>query len=261
MAGLAQRISTVLGAAVISSSLVLAGCSSTATSTSNAPLEGSAVTQPAREKAVVGDPDSVRPADVINRSRAHVSRTGEIYLMRGLANVFSRGIDVMATKMRSRGFDASNFSYKYWQPIAEDIVARSRRGEVSYPVVIIGHSLGGNESSKFASYLGRRDVRVSLVVAFDPVEPGRVGKNIDKVINYYLPKDRTDNRIMPVDGFDGEIQNINVTTDPEVTHMNVEKNREFQAATMNSVMSLTRSEKRQVVETSSRNRLVSREDR
>lgn len=230
-AGNAAKTAIVIGA------LFVTGCSATTsgTSSSNAPLE-TTVSQPSRQQAP--DVDAVRPADVINRAKGHVTRSGEVYLMRGLANVFSRGIDSMAEDMRAKGIDASNFSYKHWEPIARDIVARAKDNEVSYPIVIIGHSLGGNESSKFANYLASRGVRVELVVTFDPVETGRVGANIGKVVNYYLPMETKDNRVLPAGDFNGKLENIDVTSDASITHTNVEKNARFQAATIKSVMAL-----------------------
>lgn len=183
--------------------------------------------------------DSVQIIDVINRSRSSVTRTGEVYLMRGLANVFSRGIDEMAVELRKRGYDAANFSYSQWQGIADDIVRRSQSNDVSYPVIIVGHSLGGNESSKFANYLTERGVNIALVVAFDPVETGFVGQGIETVVNYYLPK-QANNIIMAKEGFTGEISNIDVTTDPKMTHTNVDKEPRFQQATYTSIANLTR---------------------
>ena len=193
-------------------------------------------------KAVVLDqkePDRVSELDVINRSKKHVKRSGEIYLMRGLANVFSRGIDDMARQLRSRGYDAANFSYSQWLPIAEDVARRAGKKKVSYPVIIIGHSLGGNESSKFANFLAARNVNVDLVVAFDPVETGNVGKGIKRVVNYYLPKS-ADNRILPASDFTGDIKNVDVSADPEISHTNVDKNPAFQQATLDSVAGLTK---------------------
>ncbi len=244
---------SVVGALALS--LLLGGCS--ASSTSNSPLAAIEGMEDKPAGAVYVDPkvdfdrvkhiDEIRGADVINRSKRRVSRTGEVYLMRGLADVFSRGIDRMAENMRARGFDAPNFSYKYWKPVAEDIVARAGRKKVSYPVIIFGHSLGANESSKFANYLGSRGVKVSLVVAFDPVETGHVGKNIGEVVNYYLPKKRTDNRIYAKDGFDGTLENIDVTVDETITHTNVEKNKAFQSASIGKALALTQVSKSRAV--------------
>ncbi|MCB1384992.1 MAG: hypothetical protein KDJ80_03545 [Nitratireductor sp.] len=239
--GTARRFAIV---AALIGTTVVTGCSTTGSSSSNASL-GDELTVSSTHGAVlatqeVENVDQIRPQHVIHRSKAHVTRTGEIYLMRGLANIFSRGIDRMADDMRARGYDASNFSYKFWQPIADDIVARARRDAVSYPIIIMGHSLGGNESSKFANYLGSRGVEVSLVVAFDPVETGHVGANIDRVVNYYLPKTNEDNRIHASAGFTGTIENIDVTTDTSITHTNVEKNARFQAASIKKLNDLTK---------------------
>lgn len=190
--------------------------------------------------------DSVRSTDVINRTKDKITRTGEIYLMRGLANVFSRGIDEMAKQLRTRGYDAANFSYTEWRGVAEDITNRSKSKKVSYPVVIIGHSLGGNESSKFANYLASQDVPVALVITFDPVETGFVGPQIGTVINYYLPKS-ADNRIFAKEGFEGDIKNVDVTVDPSITHTNVDKNAAYQAATLSSIQNITKKIQKRVI--------------
>lgn len=235
--------------------IALGGC--TSSSSSNTSLDGAKVhedkptgavyVEPAVNFDKVKDIDSIRADDVNKRSKAGVSRTGEIYLMRGLADVFSRGIDKMARDLRRGGYDAPNFSYQYWHGVADNIVARSKRKKVSYPVVIIGHSLGANESSKFANYLAKRGVKVALVVAFDPVETGHVGSGIGEVVNYYLPKKKTDNRILAKDGFTGTIENIDVTVDDSITHTNVEKNAGFQAASMAKIAALTQRQKSQAV--------------
>jgi Lipase (class 3) len=200
------------------------GCTSTGSSTSNGVAGRSA--------------DPTRIIDDVERYRAQATRTGEIYLMRGLMDIFSRGIDEMAAKMRRKGLFAVNTSYTEWENIAEDIVRRSKQKQVSYPIIIIGHSLGANDASKLASYLGDRNVKVSLVVAFDPTEPGYVGKNVGTVINYHLPHDN--NKIYKRRGFRGQLTNVNVSRDPDITHMNVEKNQELQAKVINRVMKLTR---------------------
>lgn len=247
------RILGVLIAALVTAS----GCSGT--SSSNTPLAafsgvmiedrptGVVYVDPKVDFDRVNNIDEIGPDDVIKRSKRRVRRSGEVYLMRGLADVFSRGIDRMAKDMRGRGFDAVNFSYKHWRPVADNIVARNGRKKVSYPIIIMGHSLGANESSKFANYLASRGVRVSLVVAFDPVETGHVGKQIGEVINYYLPKKRADNRILAQDGFDGKLENIDVTVDDAITHTNVEKNAEFQSNSIGKALALTKVKKSRAV--------------
>lgn len=229
--------------------LALSGCVTDLESTTQEPRVASAAV-----KLDDKEPDRVTANDVINRSKRHVKRTGEIYMMRGIANVFSRGIDEMAVNLRQGGYDAVNFSYAQWSPIAQDIVRRAGQNGVSYPVIIVGHSLGANESSKFANYLGSNKVEVELVVAFDPVETGKVGKGIRNVVNYYLPKEKDkrliadtkadDNTIHAGSDFTGKLTNIDVSSDPSITHVNVDKHAPYQTATLDSIRKLTRTYKR-----------------
>ncbi len=90
------------GAAILclSAILALSGCSSSSTSNTSIdatlnvhedrPTGGVYVAPPVNFDNVK-DIDAIRAEDVIRRSKGGVNRTGEIYLMRGLADVFSRG--------------------------------------------------------------------------------------------------------------------------------------------------------------------------
>lgn len=209
---------------IMSSALALGGCASSGSSSSNATAGRSE--NPA--KAVVRRDNARRAA----------TRTGEIYLMRGLMDIFSRGIDVMAVQMRRKGLYAVDTSYTEWRDLAADIISRDKRKEVSYPIAIIGHSLGANDATNLANYLGENGIKVAYVVTFDPTEPGYVGKNINKVVNYYLPNDN--NKIYKRTGFRGRIYNIDMSSNPDITHTTIEKSAGLQAKVISNVMKITR---------------------
>jgi hypothetical protein len=177
-------------------------------------------------------------------ARADVSRfnyTGEVYLLRGLANVFSTGLDEMNEKFRRRGVNSRVDNHAVWQAWADDIVARNQRGEVSYPIVIMGHSLGGNACVQMARYLGDRGIPVSFVAAFDPTITTEPGQNVAEVVNYYLPngkKGMDANVVIEGPGFNGEIDNVDVTPIEGITHFNVEKNPQLQVRVMTKTMAL-----------------------
>ncbi|MCB1454914.1 MAG: hypothetical protein KDJ51_01245, partial [Nitratireductor sp.] len=107
-----------------------------------------------------------------------------------------------------------------------------------YPVVIMGHSLGANDASKMATYLGERGVKVSYVVTFDPTETGYVGKNVDKVVNYYLPNGK--NVVRKGAGFTGRLENISMAGREEITHTTIEKNVGLQSRAIGYIMSITK---------------------
>lgn len=174
--------------------------------------------------------------------RTNYKYTGEVYLLRGLANVFSTGLDQINEKFHRRGVNSKVDNHTIWQAWADDIVARNQRGDVSYPVIIMGHSLGGNATVQMAQYLGERGVHVSYAVAFDPTITTEPGPNVDEVINYYLPngrKGKDANIVVEGPGFTGKVINYDVTPmGPDVTHFNIEKQPELQVRVMTKAISL-----------------------
>jgi hypothetical protein len=213
-----------LSLAAISGALMLSACAATGSSTS----AGAAKT---------GAPVAAE-LEAQDTPRVAATRTGEVYLMRGLMDIFSRGMDVMAVKINRAGVYAVSTSYTQWQELADNIIARDRAKQISYPLVIMGHSLGANDASKMATYLGRNGVKVSYVVMFDPTEPGYVGKNVGKVVNYYIPNG--DNRVYKGSGFAGSLQNVSMGGREDITHTTIEKNGALQSRVIGEVMSLTK---------------------
>jgi hypothetical protein len=171
---------------------------------------------------------------------SRITRDGEIYLFRGLANVFSQGMDVIGDKMVSQGLDAKVYNHAAWRGIAEDIVVRSKKRRVRYPVIIMGHSLGGNATMQMSKYLGDNGVKVAYAVSFDPTITTYVGPNVGEVINYYLPNSDHTNVVKKDNGFRGSLRNIDVSTVSGVTHVTVEKNNRFQSNVINTTLSLAK---------------------
>lgn len=228
------NISKLASVCLLGATLAFTGCASSSTSNSTPDIKPGKPTIASNNQSAQSD--EVR--NVINRSKSHVRRTGEIYSMRGLLNVFSRGMDVMAKKLRSKGYDAISYNHSNWQPIANDIVRRAKKKQISYPIIIMGHSLGGNEATTMANYLGQRGIKVAYVATYDPTETRSVGKNIGTVVNYYLPNGR--NIIKRRKGFKGKLKNINVSNITDIKHTNVEKNRKLQQNSYKKISSLTK---------------------
>ena len=219
---------------IVCATLTFAGCTSSGTSTSGTANRDNTAT-PNRVASL-----QQRPSEINVEVRGKITRTGEVYLLRGLANVFSRGMDAMGARLVRNGLDARVYNHASWKGLADNIIARSKVKKVSYPVIILGHSLGANASARMAKYLGDRGVKVRYVVAFDPTVPTSVGKNVAQVTNYYLPNDDHNNIIQKAPGFRGNLKNVNVTKMVGVTHMNVEKNHTLQKKTIQHIISLTK---------------------
>src|SRR5215813_3346820 len=64
-----------------------------------------------------------------------------VYLVRGVLNIFSLGMDEMAAKLRQQGISASVHNHLAWASIADDAAAEYRSGRVK-TIVLVGHSSG-----------------------------------------------------------------------------------------------------------------------
>ncbi len=159
-------------------------------------------------------------------AKVNSTRPGEVYLLRGLANIFSLGLDEMGKQFTSYGMENCVFNHSVWQSLANDILERSYRGAVNYPVIIIGHSLGAGAAPQLATTLGKHGVPTAYVVMFDPVEPTRAGANVQEIINFYLPK-RNDNLVRPTGDFTGKLSNVNLARFGGFTHLNIDYNKDL----------------------------------
>lgn len=171
-------------------------------------------------------------------SRASASKyqySGEVYLLRGLANVFSTGLDDMNARFLRRGINSRVDNHSAWNAYADDIVRRAALGQVSYPIIIMGHSLGANASVQMARYLGDKGIKVSYVASFDPTITTEPGPNVLEVDNFYLPN-KTDavptNVVVEGPGFAGQVVNIDVRPMAGVDHFNIEKQAQLQDRVM-----------------------------
>lgn len=221
------KISVVLFSVIFA----ISACSSTASSSSDAKL-----------KSIPNSKTSLSqlPSEINIPVKGKITRTGEVYLLRGLANVFSRGMDAMGAKMVRAGLDARVYNHSVWRSLADNIIARNKKKQVSYPIVIMGHSLGGNASALMAKYLGDNNIKVQYVVAFDPTITTYVGKNINRVINFYLPNDSNSNVVKKARGFRGALKNINVRGVRGLTHTTIEKDSNFHNQVINRTLTYTK---------------------
>jgi hypothetical protein len=113
-------------------------------------------------------------------------RPGHVYLLRGLLNVFSLGMDDLANKLQAVGVTATVHSYTVWHGLADDMIASYRAGNRE-PIILMGHSNGADTTILIARKLKDNGVPVALIVNFDPVSPEPVPSNVAQVVNFYVP--------------------------------------------------------------------------
>ena len=147
---------------------------------------------------------------------------GDVYLLRGFGNVFSKGLDEIGKKMNRSGIKAKVISHGQWQTALRTIVAnRKRYGK--RPVVLIGHSLGANAAIRIARGLKREKIRVNYMVTFAATDPSPVPSNVRKATNYYFSKDGWGEPLRRGYGFRGRLHNIDFSKDKNIGHFNIDE--------------------------------------
>jgi hypothetical protein len=175
-----------------------------------------------------------------NRPPAVQVEQAQIYLIRGLFGVFSSGMDQMAAQFRAQGY--SNVSLWSWtdvDQIAHDIIAGHQNGDNAH-VVLIGHSLGSNAVVLVADRLASAGIPVDLAVTFDITEGLQVPLNVQRFINFYQDNGFGRPAIEPA-GFTGEFANINLTSQTQLDHGNIDNAPQLQAFVMRRVYEITHS--------------------
>jgi hypothetical protein len=153
---------------------------------------------------------------------------GEVVLLRGLANVFSTGMDRLASRLAAAGFAAEVGNHLDWPAEAERLIDASRNGVVRRPVAVIGHSLGADDAIRLAGAAGASGVALDLLVTFDPVHVDVVLPGPRRVMNFYLEGGLWGRPLRPGPGFDGSLENTDVGAEG-VTHFDIDKSEALHA--------------------------------
>lgn len=163
---------------------------------------------------------------------------GHVYLLRGLANVFSLGMDDLAAKMNARGIPATVHEYGQWASLADAAAAESR-AYGNAPIIIVGHSLGADAAVEMAERLTALGAPPKLVVTFDPVGVTQVGRSLGYFVNYYQSNNGYGKRLTGGAGFRGNIVNRNLNAIGNIDHFNIEKSPRLHEEVITQVRSVT----------------------
>ena len=160
----------------------------------------------------------------------------QVFLLKGLADVFSSGMDKLAIRLKQAGVPARVASHASSDTLADEVIARYRAG-VRSPVVIAGHSLGADAAVNMSQRLNEAKVPVALVITFGPVGFPRVMGNVARAVNYYQANSAWHGQVVRGDGFKGSLTNIDLENALDVNHFNIEKVDRIQAEAIGKIVS------------------------
>ena len=151
-----------------------------------------------------------------------VAPRGQVVLLRGLANVFSTGMDSLANRLGSAGYQAEVCNHLDWEAELRRLVAQTRNGGARRPLAVVGHSLGADDAVRLAGTAGGEGLSLDLLVTFDPVNIELVPPGPRHVMNFYLSRGLWGRPLRPAPGFLGTIENIDCGSEA-LTHFDIDK--------------------------------------
>ena len=154
----------------------------------------------------------------------------KVFLLRGLMNVFSLGMDDLAERIKADGIPATVTNHADADMLVSEIVTAYQAGDRG-PVILIGHSLGADAVIGMAQALQRYNIPVALAILFDGTEPHQVPGNVATAINFTQRFNLT-----PGADFHGALSNVDLSYDRGIDHFTIDKSRTLQANALNYVV-------------------------
>src|SRR6516162_5563088 len=156
-----------------------------------------------------------------------------VYLLRGFANVFSLGMDQIATKLEHQGIDTTVDNYLSWPTLAKEAAAEYKSGRVR-TIILVGHSSGATAVTEMAARLSELGVPVKLAIGLDPTSHMTASGHVDRYVNYYIANGFGD-RVVKGPQFSGVLQNVDLHHMSDVGHFNIDKDRAVQNMVMRDI--------------------------
>jgi hypothetical protein len=149
---------------------------------------------------------------------------GRVIVLRGLANVFSRGMDKLAKDLKALGVPVTLSNHSRWQMISAELIKEYKADpKQTAPIILIGHSLGGDASIVMSNWLAQNGVPVRFVVIFDAVaQTHPIIGGVGEVLNFYKPKGYGQ-EVKAAPSFRGEIRNVDLTERKDIDHLNIDE--------------------------------------
>jgi len=180
-------------------------------------------------------PVGANPAQAV-ASPASGPSTAHVYLLRGVLNIFSLGLDDIAAKLRAQGVPVTVANFASWSSLADEAAAGYRSGELK-TVILVGHSSGATALPDMVAKLDQLGVPVKLAIGLDSVFRTSLKGRVGRYINFYIANG-AGTPVEKTKEFQGKLENVNVQNVPGVGHMSIEKNQIMQQKVISEIDSV-----------------------
>jgi hypothetical protein len=159
--------------------------------------------------------------------------SAHVYLLRGVLNIFSLGLDDIAEKLRAQGIPVTIANFVSWSSLADDATAEYRSGRTK-TIILVGHSSGATALPDMVTRLTEFGTPVQLAIGLDSVFRTSLNGRVGKYINFYVANG-AGTPVAKGGSFQGALENVNVQDVPGVGHLTIEKNQIMQQKVISAI--------------------------
>lgn len=169
-----------------------------------------------------------------NATVATAPATGaHVYLLRGVLNIFSLGLDDIAAKLERQGIPVTVANFVSWSSLADQAAAEYRSGKVR-TIILVGHSSGATALPDMVAKLGQLGVPVKLAIGLDSVFRTKLAGHAERYINFYVASGAGE-PVTRTKDFRGALENVDVQAVPGVGHLSIDKNQIMQQKVIGAI--------------------------
>jgi len=177
-------------------------------------------------------PIGASPARAMKDS-ASAASTAHVYLLRGVLNIFSLGLDDIAAKLRAQGIPVTVANFASWSSLADEAAAGYKSGKIK-TIILVGHSSGATALPDMVAKLDQLGAPVTLAIGLDSVFRTSLSGRVGRYINFYIANG-AGTAVEKSGQFQGKLENVNVQGVPGVGHMSIEKNQIMQQKVISAI--------------------------
>jgi hypothetical protein len=156
-----------------------------------------------------------------------------VYLLRGVLNIFSLGLDEIAAKLEAQGIPVTVVNYLGWSSLADEAAADYRSGRVR-TIVLVGHSSGATVLPDMVARLDQLGAPVKLAIGLDSVFRTSLSGRVGRYINFYIANGAGE-PVARTRQLRGTLENVNVQNVPGVGHITIDKNEIIQRRVISAI--------------------------
>ena len=159
--------------------------------------------------------------------------TAHVYLLRGVLNIFSLGLDDIAAQLRAQGIPVTVANFASWASLADEAAAGYKSGRIK-TIILVGHSSGATALPDMVARLDQLGAPVTLAIGLDSVFRTKLSGRVGRYVNFYIANGNGE-PVAKTAQFQGKLENINVQNVPGVGHMSIEKNQIMQRKVISEI--------------------------